>query len=299
MLERAVTRIHVPADCALLIAIPLRESEFYDDCEVASGKEYARIFRAQLSALPIEQVWEKYERVVARPVTEAVGAARARGVLTHTRASVGVWRNVVEERSVVSLVAHWKAAGFTSDVIGATPNLLNDLADATGPAGRAMQLAVTAYGGVSSGATAHVLNDCLRAALLESNESRSVMVVANDPEQCLDRNWTHVMAEFPHWRLQESGMELADVRASATSMATAFRQEYTGTQDLRMCHSVMLGEAIKRAAPRSRVVMNQRPVRPLAQLALYGGILELLATGRYDFAAAALALHSAVMRRAR
>jgi len=282
----------------LLLAIPLTMDEFYSDCELGSRKEYARLFRAQLASLPMSQVWTRYERIVVTPALHAVRIARSRGALIYTRASVSDWREAVRARQVVSLVAHWRAAGFTAELIRAAPEIVTDMATSPARVASAMRRAVTDTTS-SASALATGLNKALRGSLLSPGGQDGAVWVANDPEQRFEKNWQCLRQEFPGWGLPESGMELSDGSLPASSMADAFPGDYTGTQDLRMCHSVILGEAIKRAAPRSRVVMNQRPVRPHTQLALYGAVLEMLATGRYEFAEAVLALNAAVMRRAR
>jgi hypothetical protein len=64
-----------------------------------------------------------------------------------------------------------------------------------------------------------------------------------------------------------------------------------------MCHSVLLGEQIKRAVPHIRVMMNQRAATPAVQLLFYQQTIALLETRRYDFAGAVSTLRNALLER--
>jgi hypothetical protein len=293
-------QIHLPTDCALLFAIPLTKQEFLLDSHENSGKEYAQLFRNQLMGFSEENVWDRYESAVAQPAHSVMEFAKMRGVFTSDRTTAEIWQTAVRNKQVVSLVAHWRSAGFSARIIEQVPNVVAEINLAQGPAGRTMSNALSAVGAdVESPQTlAKLLNDSLRHAPVTQEESQGgVIWVANDPDQILDRNFEIVRAEFPHWPLQTVGMELADGVCSVTDMMGTFSSEYDGTQDLRMCHSVILGEAIKRVAPRSRVVMNQRAVRPSVQLPLYKEIVQMLETRHYDFAGAVMALHKAILKR--
>jgi len=283
-----------------LFAFPLTKREFFADSKDDSGKEYARLFRTQLAGFSDEEVWARYENVVLEPATSVMEFAAAHGVLTRSRATAEVWRDTVREKQVVSLVAHWHAAGFSSEMIKNLPGVMSDIKAAQGPAGRAMNqaLAVKRINVADAEDLAIILNEFLCSTLIIPDRPQPGLEwVTNDPEQILVRNFDVVRMEFTHWQLRPAGMELADGIYSVAEMVSTFSSEYNGTLDLRMCHSVILGEAIKRAAPRCRIVMNQYPIRPLVQLPLYKLVLGMLEKGNYDFAGAVMALHKAIMER--
>lgn len=195
----------LPSECALAIAIPLTKDGFLEQSE-SPTRDYARLFREQLSGLGVGELWEKYRSAVVEPAQRAMESAARSGVMVVADVSLFEWTRVIGARRVVSLVAHWSDAGITGV----------ELADAV---------------------------------------HRPAAIVATLPTGC------------------------------------------DSTFDLRMCHSFVLGEALKRAAPKCHVVMNERAVTPSIQLPLYGGIIKLLATGRYDFGGAVYALTNELRRR--
>jgi hypothetical protein len=294
-------RIHLPTDCALLFAIPLTKEEFFEDSRSSSNKQYARLFRMRLAGLSDEDVWARYKTAVVQPAVSVQSFIQTRGVFTAGRATAEVWHTTLRHRPVVSLVAHWHGAGFTVDMLERVPELIQEIKAAKGPAGRAMARALIAAAPSHLGSLdtlTRVLNAALRATAVIPEELQAGDVwVENDPDQILDRNFEVLRTEFPHWELQPAGMELADGIYPVTEMVSTFSHCYEGTLDLRMCHSIILGEAIKRAAPQARLVMNRRPVTPSVQLPLYQEVVQMLETKRYDFAGAVTSLQNALMER--
>ena len=293
--------VHLPTDCALLIGIPLTKQEFLNESQPCSRLDYARSFREQLTGLSDSDLWARYESVVVEPAVSAMDFARASGVLVTARTSLDAWKAAVSSRTVVSLVAHWHPAGFTASIIQRIPGLVDDVRQSQGAAAQRLAQALCTETSVTLDqpqVLADVLNASLRHSLVVPEEwEEGVTWVANDQEQVLHRNFESVATEFSQWQLTPPGMELSDGIHSANDIVSRVPDQCTATFDLRMCHSVILGEALKRAAPLSRIVMNARLVRPSVQLPLYKGVLMLLETGRYDFSGAVAKLHTEVVRR--
>jgi hypothetical protein len=98
-----------PADCALLLAVPLRRSEFLAD--LAAGTDFLAHFVARQRSRDIDVLWATYDASAAMAYASAE-RARRRGVTVRRRAVLADFARCLHEFQVVTLVAHWRAAGL-------------------------------------------------------------------------------------------------------------------------------------------------------------------------------------------
>src|SRR5260370_1706959 len=234
-------RTHLPTDCALVFAIPLSERDFFSGSQSTSDRGYAQQFKTQLGSLSDEEIWAKYEQAVVQPALSAIEFAEARGVRIECRATLDVVQRIIQERVVLSLVAHWHTGGFVAATAERLPGLIPDICTSEGPAGRSMAAALADTVGLDSvtpSVLTSLLNRRLRTRLfVEEDPHAGVTWVANDEEQIFDRNFTKVREEFPKWSLQPAAIELAYHIHSVPEIISIISSEYEGTIDLRMCHS--------------------------------------------------------------
>jgi hypothetical protein len=73
-----------------------------------------------------------------------------------------------------------------------------------------------------------------------------------------------------------TGIELAGGMISAAQLIAAFPSNYEGFVDLRMCNSIAVGAALRRAQPGAQIAVSKRKVRPDLSLALLKAALGLL-----------------------
>jgi hypothetical protein len=289
---------HLPSDCALVLGIPLTRGEFAAGLSPGSDREYARTFCGRLAS--IELAWERYEEAVARPALEVAETAAGLGVGVYRSGSLDDLRRAVSQRGVVSVVAHWRQAGFTSSLIALTPAIGSALRDCGCEACSLLRSELFLRGLAPEsdpGASAPELNRILESKLIIPNPLSDGVIWLASAEPTLHRNWAVLQERHPEWCLRSAGMELADGVYPASSITQLFRPDPGITLDLRMCYSTLLGEEVKRVARRTTVMMNRRPATPAIQLPLYAQTVAMLSSGCYDYIAAAATLRNAVARR--
>jgi hypothetical protein len=96
-----------PADCALVVTVPLERAEFMAD--IYSGTDFLDQFRARQRTRLLEVLWTIYEANVATAAT-IIARARGRGVTVCERSGLGDFARCLEQYAVVTLVAHWRPA---------------------------------------------------------------------------------------------------------------------------------------------------------------------------------------------
>jgi hypothetical protein len=103
-----------PADCALVVTLPLERAEFMAD--IRSGTDFLDQFRARQRTRLLEGLWTGYEASVATAAT-IVARARRRGVTVCTRGGLVDFARCLEQHAVVTLVAHWRSARFRANEV--------------------------------------------------------------------------------------------------------------------------------------------------------------------------------------
>jgi hypothetical protein len=229
----------------------------------------------------MDELWVRYEAAVVTPALSAIEFAGSKGVRIERRITPEQLRETLQEKRVVTLFAHWRQGGFTRDSIQDPSWYVSEIRAARGPLGRALAQSLPHLASVDSGTLAEFLNERLRSFIVieDSEQQSGATWVANDPQQNLDRNFEVFRTEYPNWNLPPVGIELANGIQSVSDLVRMVSSKFSGTLDLRMCNSVLPGEAIKRVAPRAQVLMNRELVTPEVQLALYKQTIHLLETG--------------------
>jgi hypothetical protein len=100
---------HSPADCALVVAIPVTKEEFERDAALGAAKDFAPNIVEQYAG-QISAAWMSY-KPFALYLAEVAKYAQDHGVLVKTAASLADWVACLKSRSVVTLVAHCKETG--------------------------------------------------------------------------------------------------------------------------------------------------------------------------------------------
>lgn len=85
---------------------------------------------------------------------------------------------------------------------------------------------------------------------------------------------------FAHWaQLSDEGwVEFSDGGATCQELINELPRNYAGTLDLAICNSILCGQNIKRARPRSSVIMHRDESSIGPRVALYGELLRVLAS---------------------
>jgi hypothetical protein len=287
----------LPSDCALLFGIPLTRDEFAADLSSRSDREYASIFRGRLASL--DMAWGRYAEAVARPAIDAVRIAADLGVQVSHSASLAEFGHALS-KLVVTVVAHWRGAGFTSRVLVSAPTIAASIRGCGCDACCLLESGLTGRGLVPEGdpeVVAAELNRILESALIVPDAPAEGVTWVASGASMLHRNWDVLRKRHPEWHLAAAGMELAGGVSPISILTDLFRPDPGVTLDLRMCTSSILGDEVKRVARRTTVMMNRRPATPAIQLPLYARTISMLSSGNYDYITAATTLRDAVAER--
>ncbi|MBV9268829.1 MAG: hypothetical protein JO061_21855 [Acidobacteriaceae bacterium] len=88
--------------CAVAFAIPLTREQFLSDFESVK-KDFVRNYASEE---PLETAWRYYQSTAAF-ARELVAELTAGGAVVNTSATIDQWSNLVRQRHVVTLFAHW------------------------------------------------------------------------------------------------------------------------------------------------------------------------------------------------
>lgn len=275
MPERKVT----PADCALLVGLPLSRAELLADMD-DPRKDFARGLWAQkgerdTAAGDYEPDLAELRRsirgagrrtlfpwapgaTVVRATLESIGeAARAHHVLTLFAHVLRVRRvdpdEVLDPVEILRRVN--RADHMTSEVVRAACPILSGLSGASPEsARRAIALALTRL---------------LVAGVSDEIHERLHM---------LPHEWTRVDFEeaFEPALVAAPMIELSDGLVSWTALRDALPLEFEGIIDLTLCFSTDFAESIKRPNRTFLVLANQGPTRLDLRARLYHGIVAAL-----------------------
>jgi len=277
--ERAVT----PGDCTLLISAPLDREQFFADLE-RNDKEFARNFQSERPNFTDEALWRRYEPY-AGMAKEVGRRARELGVRVVENASLADFQREICANQVITLFAHWRSARFREA----------DIADSAG-----VQAYLQKKGWKEEAGCAEweELN-----AILDS--------IAGDDEDHVEGSAGYRVARQYAWHAARSGMEaeLGDsIRGgAAVEFAEGFQlisevlrtipPTYSGTLDLTVCQSVMLGEEVKRECRHCLVLASASDTTMAYRFALYRQVIEVLATKPQPFVACAVSIRKELIRK--
>ncbi len=108
-MELAIRKLIEPNDCTLAIALPLTRDEFLHDLQSGSRKAFAASYARKLAGFSPEKVWERY-RKYSDVVTQVAAAVERCGVRVLPRFTLGQLSDTLQQRTVLTLVAHWEPA---------------------------------------------------------------------------------------------------------------------------------------------------------------------------------------------
>jgi len=300
---RGVTR---PADCALVVAVPVTEAEFFRDLEEDSGKEFVKLYRRQQPDVTLPSLWaDHYAKVEAEAIVDVAAEVEGLGVTVHCGATLASLGALVSLRKVVTLVAHWQSGTVRARDVVDPRALLQRLTEADVPFVRRVVRALPSD--LHESMLARSRRHPIDAAWLEMFCDRLSGVLddrpfwdvasGSEPErydeaEILERNAACLRSEMPDLLRDGSGFEFADGTHPVARVIREIPDGYQGVLDLAVCHSVVPGEAIKRERRGCLVMINRRAASLAFRLPLYRQVIRLLEGGRMDYVTASLELRS-------
>lgn len=271
----------------MALAIPLDRSTFLADLDATSRREYAKWYRLERGgkAIAAEAAWNLYRKNESEPICAILDAAGALGVEVVRDCTLPQFAALAGRRRVSVLVAHWPLGfirlsdipdpvAFIASVGGSADPIVVALRNALSAAGRALldsaRPAAEAIGGLVEEINAQLHCVDLCDGIAEKHWQLQFAELVHHNRQLLDDALAEVLAPA-------FGLELSDGIHPAESVRDAMPVGYAGRLELIVCHSALLGEAIKRARPRCLIMTNKGPTRPLLRLIVFKQVIDLLA----------------------
>lgn len=116
-----------PSDCALGVALPLTEDEFFSDLE-APDRDFARGYAARHSALNRRALWRTYAKECSARLVEGIRRVEALGVTVERHLTSASLTSLVPGHEVVALLAHHVEEGPSAGSIELRDGLHRPLA---------------------------------------------------------------------------------------------------------------------------------------------------------------------------
>jgi len=292
-----------PRDCALAVCVPLTRPAFLR----AAGSSQGDFVPGLLAAIQLgaERAWEEvYEPQLAKVARRAAERVRDQGASVVENATLTDLREAAARFQVVTLLAHFRSVPvFAEDVID-PEGCLRIVAQGASLPARLIQRLVSARAPELLAAAkppagaAAMLATIFQLALDGSQESSTRSPGkrrSNRPASA--QKVSRVMLERcfgPHLR-QAPCIEMVDGLKTFEQFSTALPPAYSGVLDLSICHSMELGEELKRLRPKCLVVENALATTPGFRLARYALILQRLAIHPMRYTDAVVEVHDFLM----
>lgn len=289
-----------PADCALLFGVPLTLEDFRADLQAGREKDYIAGSFGYPERPVASTLWEIYHDS-AEFMSGVAADVKRLGVTVIRQARYEDVADVAKTHAVVTIVGHWRDGAVREWEID-DPRALAARLNVRGD-----DLA-SRLRGMLKGQTSGPLDD---ADLLDEDGWRKWRrAVARDISEKLpdvplgddlwfaategsqppaadvrrDINGTFLRRHLGYLFRGTIGVELRDGIYSAADIAARLPARWRGTLDLTVCHSVLLGEVVKRAFPTSTIVANRQRASPELRLAIYRELIRILhdTPGPYD-----------------
>jgi len=253
--------VTAPADCALLLALPLTRASFAGDVEgfgatdpgCARG-DYAHRMVAQAYNGDVDRAWEHDGKEVAALGQALVDEARAaRFVLVDAAAtSASLAAAAASGASVIMLCAHWRGPEVARvDLRPPFEDAVADLATSPDPFLRDLARHFAA-------AEARYLDAARESVRVEGVNAFLRSRAFGDPEAMRDQldDW------FCSALVAGNCLELRDGFFKALDLAAVIPADWAGIFDLGICHSLRLALALKAGRSDRLVVTNEAEKQP-------------------------------------
>ena len=259
-----------PADCALVVTVPLERAEFMAD--ILAGTDFLDQFRARQRTRLLEVLWSVYQASVASAAATIARASR-RGVTVCKRSSLVDFVRCLEQYSVVTLLAHWQSARFRANEIE-DPIAVHRLLFPE-PEGASNGHPPTTEG------MAHALNHWLEADFHRAADScadeSSQAAAKHDASHALWKARQDVQSRLGA-AVRPGGpkVEFVDGGVEVDQVVAAVPAGFSGVLDLTVCNSTLLAEQVRRRCRFGLVIANAFPATLHIRMELYDAAMRLV-----------------------
>lgn len=262
-----------PADCALLIGLPLEREQFDRDLTAAGALDFsASILRRH--GVSVEGAWRLFAPAAAyaRTVCDAVELF---GVSTVRAATIAELRASFASASVVSMVSHTRLLPLQPDEVRQPAELCRKILAAESLVARGLRSALVDLLGEPPWIDSRFLTGLHRVT------SSAIDAINNDPHPTSSSSPPGDVLPNEHLNrlaleclygehVEAAGVvELRDGLHGLHAIIEAMPPEWNGVFDLTLCNSSVLAPWIKRSRPRCICAINRRVASLDVRLARY------------------------------
>jgi hypothetical protein len=306
------SKITKPSDCALAIALPLTQEDFYLNLASDTEKDFVRSIFPNPSLVRQEALWEmKYLPEVVEVVNKVASYVETCGVKVFRDVSLNDFENIFRDFEVVTLVAHWRASNFRkTDFVN--PNTLLDLIMSSEQ--NQIQFIQNSFRKfckenkdgneyLSPIRSTAEINEFLSKFFNKLLDDSKFHKLIQKQEILTDKLYTKYKTRltldslFDSYISPGNRIELFDGLLSVEKFLEVIPNDYSGVFDFVVCNSVLIGNVIKKHR-KCIVLVNEKPAILEYRLAVfYRTIISLLnATEIHYVDAAAAVAKNYIMR---
>lgn len=280
-----------PADCSVLVALPLSNEQFLENLRSAVEGNFAKAFRANgRQTLPETTVAQLYETIAdfARDVLQEVSG---RGVNVVPNGSMKQLGDLLLSHRVVTLFAHSRDAHFLESDIrspGVVFNALEQLDSEFYKAVAQMRIGcptqVIPQRGASTAEIVSFLNGLLEAPKPSASDTptRRLGDITRSQLQWRERRKQLEFA-LPDAFCGGAGLEFQGSFQTLDCILQNLPSEYDGTLDFTSCNSTVFAEDVRRRYGKSLVMSNELPASFEYRLAVYRQVIRNLSRARTSY----------------
>jgi hypothetical protein len=259
-----------PADCALLLAVPLNESTFLDNL-ASPAKDYAAHIASSTPGASKSFLWDRY-REIADFVNRIGEQVAACGVFVQRDVTLDDFAKTLSRFSAVTLLAHWRCLDLSPRDIWDPRALLHKLNHLETFAAQRLRIELAATqpelqpdAAVDDETLRTLLAGFFQGLIDRAREAESLQTKA--PMFHIRR--AAIEDLFPNDVVPGACAEFFDGLKSARAFISAIPENYCGILDLSLCHSTVVGELIKQHRRSCTVIRNRKPATPFFKLTRY------------------------------
>lgn len=286
-----------PHHCCLLVAVPTRKQDFLAAAEHSRPSDFVRGLLGAPSRRPA-WVWEQVYRPVAEFAERVIADVESLGVHVVRGATLADFQTAAASHTILTLIAHWTfplvLAADVLDVRGIHATL--HACDAAWIPRLREALAWQLEDWCPNPEwIAERLNEALAAGHDHLVNSRARRLVGDDVVE----GWhiTHDLLEetLPSEYLRPRGvLELADGPQRCLEVVRCLPATFAGVLDLQVCHSTVLGHAVRRSRSECLMIIQERRVPLALALLRYRSAIYHLGRGAMSFCTAVAEVHRSI-----
>lgn len=282
-----------PRDCALGMAIPLDVDAFTRDLDNVD-KDFAKHFvRMNTPQKPVsDEFYRDAFRAAADGIERECATVERRGVTVARNLTLDRLPRLFAHAKVVTIFAHWRFTSIKEEDIINPSAILDLLRSSQEPIHRLIRKEVLLrhpdyleQERAERQSLATLLNEIASAAndtYLRSRGSCSEGILEVNPAQTILHRVTFESA-FAGFLRAADAIELSDGMHTVSEFAESIPATFDGVLDLTVCHSMVLGGAVKAKRPHCTVALGRCATDLRVRIALYEIAVRMIRGRRKTF----------------